>query len=300
MRRPPWWRLTPLAAVLALAGLIVPDSAVHPTTISLTKVESAESVDFSDDVVWLLVLGSDARPGQDVESGNTDAIQLVGLDLPSHRAAGIGIPRDSWVELPEGLDRINAALREGGPDLVSTVVADLVGITPHYVLVAGFDGFRDMVDSVGGITVRADEPVDDDRLDLHVRRGPNDLDGTEALNYARTRIPFAGGDFTRSANHQHIMMSILRRLLAREDDEGVMESGALAALQGLGTDLSPPELYRLALAITQVRPDRVTTCVLTGEDYVTVGGADVILVHEEAARRLGRDVREDARFDRGC
>jgi LCP family protein required for cell wall assembly len=300
MKRRHWRHLAPLAAVLALACLIVPDSAVHPTTISLTKVESAESVDFSDELVWILVLGSDARPGQDVESGNTDAIQLVGLDLPSHRAAGIGIPRDAWVQLPGGFDRINAALREGGPDLVSAEVADLVGITPHYVLVAGFDGFRDMVDSIGGVTVRADEPVDDDRLDLHLRRGANELDGTETLNYARTRTPFAGGDFTRSANQQDIMMGILRRLLAREDDEGVMESGALAALQGLSTDLAPTELYRLALAITQVRPDRVTTCVLTGEDYVTSGGANVILVHEEAARRLGRDVRDDAHLDRGC
>ena len=91
----PGWR-----SLLGLAGLTVPDAEVHPATISLTKIESAKDVDFSDGVVWILALGSDARPGQDVQDGNTDAIQLVGLDLASGRAAGIGIPRDSWLRDP--------------------------------------------------------------------------------------------------------------------------------------------------------------------------------------------------------
>ena len=131
-----------------LAGLTVPNAAVHPATFSLTEVETAKDVDFSDGVVWILALGSDARPGQDVLEGNSDAIQLVGLDLASGRAAGIGIPRDSWLEIPgHGLDRINHAMSLGGPDLTAEVVADLVGIQPNYVFVAGFDGFRDMVDT---------------------------------------------------------------------------------------------------------------------------------------------------------
>ncbi len=102
MSRRAWPRLGALAAVLTFACLLVPDSAVHPTTLHLTKEENAESIDFADDVVWLLVLGSDARPGQDVESGNTDAIHLVGLDLPSHRATDIGIPGTSGWSSPRG------------------------------------------------------------------------------------------------------------------------------------------------------------------------------------------------------
>ena len=104
-----WRHLARLALLLALAGVLIPDAGTHPTTISLTKVESAKSVDFADGVVWILVLGSDARAGQELTEGNSDAIQLVGIDLQSGRAAGIGIPRDSYFELPGlGLDRINA------------------------------------------------------------------------------------------------------------------------------------------------------------------------------------------------
>lgn len=288
-------RLVSLAAVLAVGCLVVPDSAVHPTRISLTKAENARSVDFADDVVWILVLGSDARPGQDLDEGNTDAIHLVGLDVPSRRAAGIGIPRDFWMQLPDGLDRINTAYEEGGGELVSALVEELVGFAPHYVMAAGFDTFRDLVDTVGGITVHADEALPD----LGIRRGPNDFDGAQALDYARTR-EFIRGDFVRSANQQQIMIGILRQLLVREDEEGFIEGGAMAALQGLSTDLPPTELYRLAQAVTQIRPDRVTTCVLPGTDETTEGGGAVLIPDDDAAQRIGDDVRDDARVDRGC
>ena len=65
----PWRHLVRLALLLAVAGLLIPDAGVHRTTISLTKVESAKSVDFADGVVWLLVLGSDARPGTPLDKG---------------------------------------------------------------------------------------------------------------------------------------------------------------------------------------------------------------------------------------
>jgi LCP family protein required for cell wall assembly len=248
-------------------------------------------VDFSDEVVWILALGSDAED-------HTDAIHLVGLDIPARRAAGIGIPRDFWVDLPDGEARINEALaKEDGQDILIAEVEELVGITPQFVVLAEFDGFRDLVDTIGGVTVHADEPVPD----LGVRRGPNDFDGAEALEYARTRVPFVGpGDLIRSANQQQIMMGILRQLLAREDEVGFMEGGAVAALQSLDTNLGPTELYRLAQAVTQIRPDRVGLCVLTGTDETTSGGAAVLIPNYEAAERIGADVRDDARFDGDC
>ncbi len=62
--RVPWRHLARLAMLLAVAGLLIPDGGVHATTISLTKVESAKSVDFAEGVVWVLVLGSDADPAR--------------------------------------------------------------------------------------------------------------------------------------------------------------------------------------------------------------------------------------------
>ncbi|HWM73980.1 MAG TPA: LCP family protein [Nocardioides sp.] len=288
-----------LILLLAVVVLLLPDSAARPATFSLTKVESAKHVDFEDGVVWFLALGSDARPGQAVTDGRADAIQLVGVDLGTGNAVGIGVPRDSWVDLPEGFDRINAALPQGGPDLVAAAVADLVGITPDYVFVSGFDGFRDMVGAIGGVEVQASRAFADPEFDLTVEKGPNRFDATEALDYARSRKELPGSDFERSANQQQLMLGILRELRAHENDEGFMEGGALAALGGLDTNLPPTELYRLALAVTQVEPGRVTIRVIGGTP-LNVGGAEVIEADVTQARRLAADAREDARLQGGC
>jgi polyisoprenyl-teichoic acid--peptidoglycan teichoic acid transferase len=285
-----WRRLARLALLLAVAGLLIPDAGVHRTTISLTKVESAKGIDFADGVVWILVLGSDARGNEDVFDGRSDAIQLVGLNLESGRAVGIGIPRDAYLDIPGyGLDRINVAMPLDGPDLTAQVVEDLVGIGPDYVFVAGFDAFEDMVDTIGGVTVEDDD-----------NGPPQEFDGAGALEYARTRLGLVGGDFERAAHQQDLMLGILNQLRDHEDEEGFMEQGTLSALEGLRTDLPPTELYQLAQAVTQIRPSRVSTCVLVGGSLTTPEGADVIELDPVHARELGADAADNLRFDRGC
>jgi LCP family protein required for cell wall assembly len=288
-----------LLAVLAGVALVVPAGAVHPTSISLTTVETAKAVDAGDGVLWVLALGSDARPGDDVMEGLTDAIQLVGIDWTTGRAVGIGIPRDSWVELPSGFARINTALAAHGPDEAARQVADLTGITPDLVLVTGFEGFLSMVGAIDGVEVDSPLEFRTDSLGVEVRRGPNAFDARQALDFARTRRGLPRSDFDRSANHQRLLLGVLQQLRGREDQPGFLEGAALAALEGLQTDLSPGEIYRLVQAGTQVDPSRVTTCVVGGDPGVEFG-ASIIHPDRAQARALGDDAREDARLQGGC
>lgn len=289
-----------LVLVLALAVLLTPDAGVRPTVFSLTRVETAKYVDFDDGVVWILALGSDARPGEGLTEARTDAMQLVGINFETGSAVGIGIPRDAWVRIPgSGMAKINSALAQVGEDGLARLVGGMVGITPDYVFVTGFSGLRGMVDAIDGVGVRSPGRFTDPEFDLTVREGLNRFDGTRALNFTRSRKQFGRGDFERSANQQRLMLGILRELRAHEDDEGFMEGGTLAALAGLETDLSPTELYRLAQAVTQVDPGRVDVCVLDGTTP-TVDGQSVVLVDRKQAQRLGDDARRDARLERGC
>lgn len=303
-RFPRWWRhLGRLALLLVLVGLVVPTGAVHPVTISLTRVQSAKQIDFDEGIVWLLMLGSDARPGQEVTQARTDAIQLVGLDLRSGRAVTIGIPRDYYIDLPgrHGLGRINTAIQKtGAQDNTAQAVAELLGIKPTYVLLTTFGGFRHMVDEIGGVTVHSDQAFTDPHTGLTVNPGTNRFDGDEALDYVRSRRSLAGGDFDRSRNQQGTMLAILRSLVAHEDQTGFLERGTLAALAGFDTDLSPVEVYRLAQAVTQVRPDRVTSCVLPGRPGQAAGGASVVFPFYDRARRIGADAADNVRLDRPC
>ena len=282
-------RVAPLLVLLALA---VPASSVHPTTLSLSRVESAKSVDFEDGVVWVLVLGRDAE-------GDTDAIEMLAFDTASGAASGIGIPRDSWVRLPGGPARINEAWSKGGPDLAARAVGDLVGVDPDFVLVTGFEGFLAMTETVGEVKVRSPLAFETDQ-GRAVERGLNSFNGEQALDFASSRDNLPDDDFDRMANQQALLLGYLRSLRAREDETGFMEDVTLSALGGLETELAPTDLYRLAQAITQVDPAKVTGCLVGGTPFTTSGDAQVIRADEELARRLGRDADRDATLDPGC
>ena len=291
------WIVPGLLLALATALTVAePD----PTSLSLVKVETARAVDFDQDVVWFLVLGSDARGDTKLLEGRTDAIQLVGVDFESGSAVAFGVPRDSWVEIDgHGRNRINAALSLGGPKLVSDTVQELFRVAPDYVVTVGLTGFRELVDKVGGVQVDSDRAFVEPDSGLEIRKGRNAIDGADAVEFARARYDLPRGDFDRSANHQELMRAIVRQLASHEDDVGFIEGGVRLALGALDTDLTPIELYRLAQAVTQIDLAQVRTCVLSGTPG-TESGASIVYVDTAQARRLGDDARDDARLDSPC
>ena len=292
-------RWLPLVAVLAVAGLVVPDSAVKPTEVALVKMERAFGVDLSPEVVWILAVGSDARPGEEMTRTRGDALQLVGMNTRTGAATAIGIPRDSWVPIPGyGSSRVNAAMVYGGPQLLGRTVGDLVGIQPDYVFVTRFPYFENMVRSIGGIDVVNPRPFSDVNLKANgFPRGRLHLGGYDAMAFARIRKTLPGGDFDRTANQQVVLRGIQRAVRDRAGRPGFIERGVLSVMENMHTDLSPAELYRLAQAMAQVDPSKVTTCVVRGS-IGEVGGASVVLPYVEQARRIGDDARRDAVISR--
>ncbi|WKN47348.1 LCP family protein [Nocardioides sp. Arc9.136] len=290
-----------LAAVLATAALVVPDAAVHPTDLVLVEVDRADGVAVQDsDVLWVLAVGSDARPGQSMLDVRADAIQLVGLNTRTGSAVAIGVPRDSWVAIPgHGHGRVNSALTYGGPQLVGRTVGDLVGVQPQYVLVTRFPFFEDMVDDIGGIHVRNPRRFSDEHLKPQgFARGRIRLDGYGAMAFSRVRKSLAGGDFDRSANQQRVLRGIQQAVRARADEPGFIARGVLTVMEHLHTDLPPDELFRLAQALAHIDPTKVTTCVVQGT-IGTVGPASIVRPSVAQARRYGAAARSDASL-RGC
>lgn len=294
-RFPRLLRLVTLGVVLAVAGLVVPDSAVKSTDLTLVKVHRGSGVDLSPDVVWILAVGSDARPGQDMNRSRGDALQLIGLNTKTGAASSIGIPRDSWVDIPgHGHEKINAALYFGGPKVMGQAVGNLVGIQPDYVFVSRFKFFIAMVREIGGIEVRNPVAFSDPYLmPRGFRSGRIHLGGYDAMAFARIRYNLIRGDFDRSANQARVLRGIYAKVRSRADRPGFIERGVLSVIQHLHTDLAPTELFRLAQAMAQVDPNKITQCVVQGS-IGNVGGASVVLPFTSQARRLGNDARKDA------
>lgn len=101
----------------------------------------------------------------------------------------MSIPRDLWVEIGDGEDkqRINTAYQLGADVLIRTVQRAL-GIPIHHYVEINFQGFKTIVDAVGGVTICVQHQSRDKHTGLFMRRGCNTLDGVEGLAYARSRF----------------------------------------------------------------------------------------------------------------
>jgi LCP family protein required for cell wall assembly len=293
-------RVLVLGMVLALTAVVVPQASLRNTPVNLVKVSTAQAVDHSRNVVWILCLGSDARPGQRLVGERADAIQMVGLNLKTGAATDIGIPRDSWVNVAgHGMNKINASMYFGGPRLMARSVGHLVGVHPDYVFTTGFLGFRHMINAIGGVTVHSKFAFSDPVRPQGYHKGKNKLNGFQALIFGRVRHPLPRGDFDRSANQQELLRSILRKVHARENQPGFMERGIFAAVRNMNTNLRPSELFTLAQAVTQIKLQKFRGCVVLGNTGY-VGPESVVFPNVGQARRYGNDARNDGRLNHGC
>ena len=248
----------------------------------------------SNEPLFVLVIGSDARPGQSVTGTRADSIHIVGVNPRHGRVSIVGIPRDSWVPIPGyGSDKINAALVIGGPELLVDTVERLSGIRIDAFMLTGFQGFERMVKAVGGIDMKIPYPISDPWANAHFRRGPEHLSGREALAFARVRHDLPNGDFGRSFNQGRLMIAALATL-RREVAEGsaVLLPWALAAARNVVSDLSLTDLFELLVAAPAFEPRRVRNAVVSGHVGSIAGKSVVVL--DGRAHATFRDLARDA------
>jgi LCP family protein required for cell wall assembly len=145
----------------------------------------------------MLVMGVDAQPGAAIDIGvRPDVMMLIRFDPNTHSCRMLSIPRDTRVELPGyGQTKINHALMVGGIPYQLLVTEDFIEHPiDHYVLL-DFQAFEQAVDVVGGINV--DVERDMEKSGIVLSAGPQELNGEEALAYARFRTPEDDGDISR-------------------------------------------------------------------------------------------------------
>ncbi|MGZ8585346.1 MAG: LCP family protein [Actinomycetota bacterium] len=246
------------------------------------------------DPMFVLVIGSDARPGQSVTGTRADSLHIVGVNPRLGRASVLGIPRDSWVPIPgAGSDKINAALVRGGPDLLVDTVERLAGIRIDAYVLTGFAGFEDVVGAIGGIDIRIPFPISDRYAHAQFREGPEHLTGNEALSFSRARHALSNGDFGRSLNQGSVLIAALATLRDEVRARGTVAllPWAVAGARFLRSDLSLVDIFELLLAAPAFDPERIRNEVVTGR-VGSVGGRSVVFLDAGAAARF-RDLARD-------
>jgi LCP family protein required for cell wall assembly len=181
-----------------------------------TPVPTISSESMHQKQVNILLLGSDWRP----ESGyRTDVIMLLSINPQHNSVSVVSFPRDLYVQIPGWeMNRINTAHQVGGFELMADTFEYNFGIRPDYYFMVNFQGFKALIDSLGGIDVNASENLSDSCSDINdigwcsVGPGTVHMDSTTALWYVRSR--YSTSDFDRTRRAQEVTQAIFNKAIS--------------------------------------------------------------------------------------
>lgn len=165
----------------------------------------------------------------------SDTMIVISLDKARNTIRMISLPRDAKVYIPHndvetGVNKLNAAHAFGGPALLLQTLHDELGLTIQDYAVIKFEGFKALIDQVGGIEVNVDGALKHDRhgklyrgdldyddnygnLHIHLKPGPQTLDGLQAHNYVRFRMDIEG-DPGRIRRQQQVMRALAKKVMS--------------------------------------------------------------------------------------
>lgn len=244
-----------------------------PTNSGFTSPVSQNNdpIYYSDKPMSFVLLGSDTRP--ETGSMNTDVMIVAVANPKTKKVTMVSIPRDTRVKIPGYRDyhkinsvyangeaerrqaeRNNQTVTEDGISLTKKTLNEILGIPIEHFVAIDFDGFKAVIDELGGIEVNVDrrlvydDPTDDTHIDL--QPGLQTLNGEQALGYVRHRhdnrgTKYYSSDFDRNRRQQEVVKAVVDKAASLEGLTkifNVMDVGA----KNIHTDLSKDQIKGLA------------------------------------------------------
>ena len=254
------------------------------------------AVNVPSDLLFFLVIGSDARPGQDMTRTRADSIHIAAIDPLIREGTVLGLPRDSYVNVPgHGRRKINSALALGGPDLLVRTVRELTGLPISYYAVTAFEGITRITDELGGVDINVPYRIDDRYSGARFEPGWHHMDGNQVLAFSRARHGVPGGDFGRSQNQGRVIVHTLEKLRAETSNERGIRHWLDILYKYARLDMSLNDAVELGKLARQIVPSTLRNVVASGTSQNRDGQSVVVL--DDHAYELFRDVGADAIAD---
>lgn len=179
-----------------------------------TEIEVvSKEVNVTEDSYNILITGIDSY-GSITRVSRSDVNMIVSVNPKDKKILLTSIPRDYYVYLSDYKD-YDKLTHTGiyGIDVTTKALEDLLDIDINYYVKVNFTTLVDIVDELGGITVNS--KYDFTSIDgYHFSKGENNLNGAEALSFARERQAFSEGDRVRVENQQLVLTAIINKVLS--------------------------------------------------------------------------------------
>ncbi len=222
----------------------------------------------NDERLTILLVGADRSPSR--TTNLTDTMIVASLDPVGKSVSMVSVPRD-LIDVPLGngneygpklnslmeyADRRPDEFPDGGMATLQRAIGALLGVEIHYHAEINLNGFRKMVDAVGGVEVEVTRAIDDPTYDggrgFSIGVGRHHLDGKTALAYVRSRKGAGDSDFTRALRQQQVLVAL--RDAVTEDGSLLWELPDLLRAVGgtISTDLPYQRLPALAALADEV------------------------------------------------
>lgn len=257
--------------------------------------------------VTVLLVGVDSAPGR--TTALTDTMLVVSLDPDGTTSAMISVPRDLYgAPLPDGTfydEKLNSlmATAQGNPDeyplggvgTLKATIGKLLGVQINYFAAINLLGFKQMVDSIGGVDITVlraiNDPTYSDEYDnvtgFYIKVGTYHMNGHTALAFVRSRKGAGDNDFTRADRQQQLLTAIRDELTA--GNLMLALPGLLDAVKNtITTDVPSGRLAELAQAVQGADMSQLQRIVLQPPEYMRAdpfSSAGYILIPDLAAIR---------------
>jgi LCP family protein required for cell wall assembly len=222
---------------------------------------------------------------------------VIFLDPATHKAAIVGVPRDSYVPIPgHGTNKINAAMAasDGGPPLLVQTLETNFGVHIDYWALTTFWGMTQMIDGIGGLTVNVPFPMSDPFSGSNFKKGPLHMNGKQVLAFSRDRHSLASGDFGRSQNGGRVLLAALTQFEKEFGaDQGRLFNWLSSGLRNMTTTLPLPVILDLAFTASHVKVKSAQSVVLPGGTGTTSSGLSIVTPDMAKARAIMADAQTD-------
>ena len=301
--RPRWGRIALVGALtLLLIGLLGGfgfylyanklDSQINRTD-PFSQITGGRPAKTIEGAANILLLGSDSRnPDNDTANGDhsrSDTIILMHIQADHKHAYLISIPRDLYVPIPDhGRDKINSAFAYGGLPLVIRTIEGFTDVHIDHVALIDFGGFQQVTDALGGVDLNIEQSITSIHKPYrHFTKGPNHLNGAEALDYIRQRYQFPDGDISRERHQQQFLKAILDKAASSGTLSNPTKLNAfLQAMTKAMTVDKDFSLSDMALEFRDLRGKDLTFMTSPFSGFDTIDGQSVVLSDKPKAAAL--------------